>query len=251
MENNENFVEQTENVEQTTEETPVKKYTQEEVDAMMGRRSARIEKKVRREYEQRYGDLEEILKAGMEVSSVAEAREGLRSFYAQNGKPVPSKPTYSEKDIEVLARAEADDIISGGYEEVVEEVERLAAIGADNLSARDRAYFRRLAQYRQDTERRNELAGLGVTDEVYNSKGFQDFLGKFNSTTPIAEIYGYYTKQQPKKEIKQMGSIKNTSAADTGVKDFYSFEEAQKFTVKDFDENPALYEAVKKSMLKW
>ena len=37
---------------------------------------------------------------------------------------------YKTKDIEVLAKAEAEDIIRGGYEEVVEEVDRLANIGA-------------------------------------------------------------------------------------------------------------------------
>ena len=51
MENNENFVEQTENVEQTTEQTQpeVKTYTQEEVDAIVGKRLARQEARIRKE----------------------------------------------------------------------------------------------------------------------------------------------------------------------------------------------------------
>ena len=47
-----------------------------------------------------------------------------------------------------------------------------------------------------------------------------------------------------------MGSIKQTTV-DKGVKDFYSREEAMKFTVEDFNKNPALFEAVEKSMRKW
>ena len=53
------------------------------------------------------------------------------------------------------------------------------------------------------------------------------------------------------KEIKTMGSMKNATSEDGTVKDFYSYEEATKFTKKDFDKNPALYEAVRKSMTKW
>ena len=60
-----------------------------------------------------------------------------------------------------------------------------------------------------------------------------------------------YQKMQPKKEIKPMGSMKNTPSEDKGVKEFYSFEEAKTFTKADFDKNPALYEAVKKSMTQW
>jgi hypothetical protein len=32
-----------------------------------------------------------------------------------------------------------------------------------------------------------------------------------------------------------MGSMKNTDSGDSGVKDFYTPEEARKFTKKDFD----------------
>ena len=49
----------------------------------------------------------------------------------------------------------------------------------------------------------------------------------------------------------KMGSMKNNTADNNAVKDFYSYEEASKFTKKDFDKNPALHEAVKKSMPKW
>ena len=56
---------------------------------------------------------------------------------------------------------------------------------------------------------------------------------------------------QPKKEVRTMGSLKNNTTNDTGVKDFYTRDEALKFTKKDFDNNPELFKAVEKSMLKW
>ena len=255
MNENENLVTEqvTENVEQTTEETP-KTYTEAEfnakLDEVLGKKLARREAKLRKEYDRKYGNLEEVLRAGTGKESVEEITDTFTKFYEGKGIEMPKKPLYSDRDIDVLARAEADEIISAGYDEVVEEVDRLAELGAENMSAREKAYFKVLAEHRQNTERQNELAKIGVTDDVYNSREFQDFAGKFSPKTSVSEIYAIYSKTQPKKEIKPMGSMKNQTV-DTGVKDFYSYEEAKKFTKADFDKNPALYKAVCDSMTKW
>jgi hypothetical protein len=127
----------------------------------------------------------------------------------------------------------------------------LAALGADRMSARDKAVFKRLAEYRQATERSRELSSIGVTEDVYNSKEFKEFQSMFDPKTPIAKVYETYAKTQPKKDIKPMGSIKTTSSTDNGVKEYYSPEEARKFTKKDYDANPALFKAVCNSMPKW
>ena len=261
MNENENLVlDDTENVETvTTEENtgeeqveiPVKTYTQEEVDEIVGKRLARNTAKIRKEYTKKYGDLENVLKAGTGKDNIVELTDTFRSFYEQKGIHIPSEPTYSGRDIEVLAKAEADDIISAGFEEVVEEVDRLAELGIENMSAREKQVFKELAEYRQNAERSNELSKLGVTEDVYNSKEFKDFASKFGTNTTITEIYEIYNKMQPKKEVRTMGSLKNNTTNDTGVKDFYTRDEALKFTKKDFDNNPELFKAVEKSMLKW
>ena len=261
MNENENLVlDDTENVETvTTEETtgeeqveiPVKTYTQEEVDDIVGKRLARNTAKIRKEYTKKYGDLENVLKAGTGKDNLVELTDTFREFYTQKGIHIPSEPTYSGRDIEVLAKAEADDIINAGFEEVVEEVDRLAELGIENMSAREKQVFKELAEYRQNAERSNELSKLGVTEDVYNSKEFKDFASKFGTNTTITEIYEIYNKMQPKKEVRTMGSLKNNTTNDTGVKDFYTRDEALKFTKKDFDNNPELFKAVEKSMLKW
>lgn len=252
MNENETLVaeEVTENVEQTTEETP-KLYTQEEVNEMMGKRLARNEAKIRKQYDRKYGDLEEVLKAGTGKQSVEEVTDTLKQFYEKKGIQIPKKPSYSDKDVEILARAEADDIIRGGYEEVVEEVDRLTKLGLENMTAREKAVFKTLAEHRNRTETGRQLAELGVTEDVYDSKEFKDFANKFNPSTPIRDIYDIYAKTQPKKEFKTMGSMTNKTSADGTVKDFYTREEALRFTKKDFDKNPALFKAVEQSMLKW
>lgn len=252
MENMENLVteEVAENVEQTTEQTP-KTYTQEEVDAIVGKRVARNTAKITKQFERKYGGLTEVLKAGTGKESVEEMTDTFKQFYQKKGIQIPQEPTYSARDIELLARAEANDIIKSGFEEVVDEVDRLAEIGADNMTPREKAVFKVLAEHRQTTERGNELAKRGVTEDVYSSKEFAEFASQFNSSVPISQVYDIFEKTQPKKQHQTMGSMRNSDSGDTGVKDFYTPEEARRFTKKDFDKNPALFAAVEKSMLKW
>ena len=257
MENIENLVvdQITENVEQTTEETP-KTYTEAEfnakLDEVLGQKIARREAKIRKEYERKYSNLTDVLTAGTGKEDVEELTNTFRDFYQSKGINIPEKPTYSARDIEVLARAEADEIIRSGYEEVVEEVERLTELGAANMTQREKAYFKVLAEHRQNAERSMELSKIGVTDDEYRSKEFQEFAAKFNANTPIKDIYDIYSKTKPKKVVQTMGSMKNATPHDTNaVKDFYTPEEARRFTKKDFDKNPALFKAIENSMLKW
>ena len=251
MENNENFVteEVAENVEITTEETP-KTYTQEEVDAIVGKRIARNTAKITKQFERKYGRLEEVLKAGTGNESVEELTNTFTDFYEKKGIQLKKEPEYSARDIEVLAMAEAKDIINSGYEDVVDEVERLTEVGFANMTPREKAVFKVLAEHRQNAERKNELTKLGVTEDVYGSKEFTEFASKFNSNTPVKDIYDIYSKTLPKKEIKTMGSMKNTSK-DNAVKDFYTPDEARAFSRKYLDEHPEVVQAIESSMAKW
>ena len=252
MEMNENLVtEVAENTEQTAEQTPEKTYTQEEVNAIVGKRLARSEAKIRKEYDREYGDLLNTLEAGTGAKGVKELNDTFSQFYQSKGIKIEKKPKYSEKDIEVLARAEADEFIQAGFEDVVDEVDRLTKIGAANMTDREKALFKVLAEHRQTTEKSRELAKIGVTEELYNSKEFQDFASKFNANTPIADIYDIYNKTQPKKEFKTMGSMKNATSENNGVKDYYSYEEASRFTRKELEDNPELFKAIENSMAKW
>ena len=265
---NENLVlDGTENVEPTTEEMggqveqietpveePVKTYTQEEVDEIIGKRLARNTAKMRKEFErekQKYMELENVLKAGTGKEDVSEVTETFRGFYESKGIQIPKQSHYSERDIEVLAKAEAEDIINAGLDEVTEEVNRLADIGLENMTAREKKVFQTLAEHRKVAEQSKELSKLGVTEDVITSKEFKDFASKFNSNTSVVEIYELYNKMQPKKDIKPMGSMRTNTPPDTGVKEFYTRDEALQFTKKDFDNNPELFKAVERSMTKW
>ena len=256
MENIENLVTEqvAENVEQTTEESP-KTYTEAEfnakLDEVLGKKIANKTARIRKEYERKYGKLEEVLKAGTGAESVEEITDTFAKFYQNKGIQINTEPNYTDRDIEVLAKADANTVINSGYDDVVEEVDRLTELGFENMTDREKAYFKVLADHRQNTERHQELAKIGVTDDVYNSNEFQDFAKQFNATTPIAKIYEIYNKTLPKKDIKPMGSMTNKTSEDGTVKDFYTRDEALQFTKKDFDKNPALFKAVEAYMSKW
>ena len=218
---------------------------------MMGKRLARKEAKLRKEYDREYGQLVEVLKAGTGKESVEEMTDTFRDFYQQKGIDMPKKAEYSARDIEILAKVEADEIIGAGFEEVIEEADRLKDLGAENMTAKEKAVFIALTNHIKVTEESQSLSQIGVSEDVYKSKEFKDFASKFNSNTPIKDIYDIYSKTQPKKEFKTMGSMKNNTTDNSGVKDYYSFEEAQKFTKEDYDKNPELLKAVENSMSKW
>lgn len=253
-----NVTEEVVEEEETTTEglaEPEKKYTEEDFQRMVSeaveKRVSRREAKIRSEYEKKYGELEAVLRTGTGEEDIENITSSFRKFYEGKGIEMPTEPRYSDGDIRILARAEADDIINAGFDEVVEEVDRLSGIGVQNMSPREKALFENLARHRQTMERANELAKIGVTQDVYDSKEFKDFAGKFNADTSIREIYDLYNKMQPKKEKRTMGSMKSTAAEDKGVKDFYSYEEASKFTRDELRKNPELMKAIEKSMPKW
>ena len=257
-ENVELTTEQTAGVEETTEQTEVvetpKTYTEEElnarVDELLAKKIARKEARIRKEYDKKYGKLESVLKAGTGEEDLDKLTNTFTDFYTKKGIQIPTEPTYNENDMKVLANAEADSIIASGLDEVVEEVDRLAEIG-DDMSPRDRLVFIKLAEYRKSEQDKKELAKIGVGAKALEDKEFISFAEKLNPNMSIKDKYEMYSQFKPKPKVETMGSMKNTTNNDSGVKDFYTRDEALKFTKKDFDKNPALYKAVENSMLKW
>ena len=240
---------------QSTESEPEKVYTEEEFNARVneiaGKRAAREREKVRKEFESKYGEMEDVLKAGTGLDNIADITRAFRDSYEKKGINIPQRATYNAHETAILANAEADDIIASGLDEVKEELDRLTKIGVANMSERDKAVYGRLATHHNEQQQIKELAKIGVGKDVYESKEFREFAKDFDARTPITKVYEYYNKMKPQQEVQTMGSMKTQPATETGVKDFYSYEEAMKFTKADFDRSPELYAAVQRSMQKW
>ena len=280
MDNNENVVvETTENVDvQATEElvdgaavatenqngantemVEEKLYTQADIDRLVNakvdellpRKLERAKSKLQREYQERYGRTETVLNAGLGTTNIDDATKKLSDFYKAKGIVIPEEPTYSEADLKVLANAEANEIINSSYEDLVEEVDRLADKGIDRMTAREKLVFTKLAEERKRQESIKDLASIGVKPEALNDSEFVEFANKLNPSLSAKEKYEMYLKIKPKPKVETIGSMKGATSKDNGVKDFYTYEESLKFTKADFDRNPELYKAVEKSMQKW
>ncbi len=255
MENNEIPVpvEGTENTEQTVEKTPQKLYTEDELNAKLDegyrKKIGRREAKIRKEYKP-LEDLAEAMKLGTGKNTVPEVLEYVQNFYKDKGVDMPVAKQYSEKDVEILARSDADEIISAGTEEVLDELKRLTDLGVDRMSDRERAMFSHLAQHQKNAKKMQELADLGIPKEIYESEEFTSFASMFHSDVPMEKVYENYEKIRPKENIKPMGSVASTTPANN-VKDFYSQTEVKKFSREYLDKNPDVYQKVLESMRKW
>ena len=254
---NDESTEVEEPTEETTEES-TKTYSEEDfekevnsrVDELLSKKINRNNRKIRREYEEKYGKLENVLRAGTGEQDLEAITHKLEDFYKEEGINIPSTNNYSEYDLETLGSKDAEDIISLGYDDIKEEVDRLANKGLEKMTAREKVTFQKLAEVRKSLEAEKELAKIGVGKEILDDTDFKAFSNKLNPELSIKDKYEMYTQFKPKSEVKKMGSMKSTTKQ-PAVKDFYTREEALKFTREDFDKNPELFKAVEKSMTKW
>lgn len=261
---NEELVKETENVEEvTTEENPTETEGVEETiqpeenveepveemipksmaEEMVKKRLARQENKLRKEYAKKYGRLETVVNTGLGTENTDEAVEKLTEFYKSKGIVIPNEPQYSQRDLEVLASAEAEDIITEGYDAIVEEVDRMAQLGSE-MSDRDKLIFTKLANKRKEIEEVKELASIGVKLEDLDDD-FKAFNENLNPNLPLKKRYELYQEQKEKQKPKTIGSMKGIP--ESKVKDYYTPEEISKLTEEDLDD-PRVWEAVRRSM---
>ena len=275
MEDNENVVvETTENVEeQATEEfvegeevadeinsnevEDEKLYSQadfdrlvnEKVDELLPRKLERARSKIQKEYQEKLGRTETVLNAGLGTSSIEEATDRLADYYTKKGVIIPDQPRYSDHDLDLLANAEANEIISFGYNDLVEEVDRLAQKGIENMNQREKLVFKKLADERMKQESTRELAKIGIKPEALDDKEYQDFASKLNPNLSAKEKYEMYMNFKPKPKVETMGSMKSATKKEA-VKEYYTPDEVRKLSMKDLDD-PAVMAAVEKSMTLW
>ena len=249
----ENVEEQTteEIVEEQVESEPEeaeKKYTEEElnqrVDELIGKKLARKEKKIRKEYENKYGRLVDVLKAGTGEENIDDITNSFSDFYERKGIKI-NNTGLSEDDMARLGNDDAEDIIEDGYEAIKEETDRLASIGHENMNPREKAMFMRLAKERQTIEDQKELASIGIGLKEIESDEFKEYNRKLNPELSLKERYEMFLSSKPKKQIEKIGSMKSGTASK--IKDYYSPDEIERLTEDDLD-NPQVWEAVRKSM---
>jgi hypothetical protein len=274
---NEDVVDTTENVEeQTTEQvaegTEVategknpeeKTYTQADfdrmvnakVDELLPRKLERARAKIERENAKvmsQYKRMENVLKAGLQTKDTEETISRLIDFYSKQGVEIPQeKASYSDRDIRTLAEEDAKEVIDSGYDEIASEVERLSQINPSDMTLREKLSFDKLLAEKKRQESIKELNKIGVGIEELDSKEYRDFSEKLNPNLSEKDKYEMYLKFKPKKKVEPIGSMKTTDSSKEELKDFYTYEEASKFTRKQLHDNPKLLDIIQKSASQW
>ena len=245
-----------ETVEETKEEQPKGRFmTDEEIDNLVmkkvNRRMAKLEAQKEKELSV-YKDTENVLKSALGANNIDEANKKLREYYIAEGVKLPDvyKPGLTSREVEVLAKADAQDFIDDGYESMLNEANRLAAKEYKNLNERERIVFNTLAEKLTQEDNKRNLLKLGATEDILDDKDFIDFKNQFNSKTPIGDIYNLYLKTQDSKtKPVAMGSMKDT-VAQKETKDFYSPTDVKNLSDDDWNK-PGVWEKALASMKKW
>lgn len=246
-------IKEADSIKETEEEKPQGRYvTEDELNEIVDKRVARKMSKLDKELS-KYKDTDNVLKKALQVKDDEDVNEKLREYYENNGIEVPIRQYnygLSSREIEAIANLEANDIIEEGNDAMINEANRLASIGYQNLNEKERFVFNKLAETLTNEKNKTELKSLGAKEEILSNNEFKNFMQKFNSNVPIKEIYEMYMSNKPKPKVENPGSMKNRQEQNA-VKEFYTKEEARKFSIEDLNKNPKLVQAIEKSMLKW
>lgn len=205
----------------------------------------RLDKKDR-EYQRKmtkYLDTENVLRTTLGVKEGEDVNTKLREAYKADGIELPEayKPRLSSRDTERLGLGDAEDIIADGYDVMMEEAERLAKIGYQNLTEREKVTFTRLAEKLTEEKEKTALLKLGAKEELLKDDDFIKFKKQFKSDTPIEAIYSLYKNNQSKPQIDNPGSMRNDKRQEPKTR--FTSEEIAKMTDEELEEN---WEAIRK-----
>lgn len=234
-----------------------KTYTQEDIDRVVSQEKARLERKYRKEQESKLGqaqELENTIRVGLGLSSDDDVLSKVKDFYKEQGIDIPdAKTSVSNRDSEILGKADANEIIDTcDYEEIEARANELAVKQKQGkTSARESAEFFKLGEYLTTKLEEKELKANGVDIGILQDREFKKFASRFNRDAKISEVYELWEKlneKTPKKPVST-GSSKST-VPDNGVKDHYTSEEVDKLTDKELDD-PNIWKRVRESMKRW
>lgn len=251
---NQDTVQETEQSEDDIEkqiEERANKIAEEKMEARL------IRDRIKREREEnkklaKYQQLENVIKAGLGVDNLDEAISKTSEFYKEQGINIPEyHDSYNERDEKILAKADAQEIIDLGKEEMEAEANRIASIPANERSVREKTIFDTICKELISLRDVDELKSKGYKTDILQTKEFSDFRNQFNVNTSISKIYEMYNKVngQTVERPKSPGSAKSTTTVKQ-IKDYYSPEDVDKFTDEDWN-NPKIMKVVDKSRLQW
>ncbi len=233
-------------------EERAKQIAEETIESRLIRDRVKREREVEEKLS-KYHELENIMKVGLGAKDLDDVITKSSEYYKGQGMIMPvqqSKPSINERDAIILAKADAQDIIKCGEKEMEYEANRIAGIPQEKRTMREKVMFNELCKELVSRQNIKELKSKGYDVKVLESDDFKEFSKDINK--PITQVYEMYAKLNgiTKQAPKSPGSAKTTVTNDE-VKEFYTPEEARKFTEEDLERNPKLEQAIERSMLQW
>lgn len=227
---------------------------QEEFNMTMQKRLSRQKANLQREYDGKYSKVESLLSAGLRGKDLDENVKLLEEMYKEQGIDIPTQPQnhYSQREVEILANAEADSIIADGYDVIVDETERLLKKGYENMTERDKIIFKKLGEAKKSTEDLKEIRKLGLQDSFVNDEDFKNFIKEYElpDSMPFSKKYELYAKSnlKNKEPVKNPGSMRNT---DSKVeRDWFTSEEVDQLTKEQY-KDPNIMKKIERSFSHW
>lgn len=218
-----------------------------------------IRDRIKREREEaplraKYEQLENMMKTALGATDLDDVISKSKDFYTQQGISIPEvvdKPFLSERKKTLLAKDDAELIISLGKKEMEYEANRIAAIPEKERSFEDKTIFNELCKELVKMKEEDSLKEKGYNLEILKDNDFNNFRKQFNVSTPLTNVYEMYQKLNGTKPTQPPtpGSLK-TNTTNNEIKDYYTPEEVRKFTEEELD-NPKLWQAIELSMQKW
>ena len=254
-ENEETSKEESEEQQQEEQAQTYNDVNQRVINKVVARERTRAERE-----REPYEELAHVLRQGFGVdenTSISDLTDRAKSFYEENGQNIERYvPKENKHDSEILAKADARDIIEAGDSEIISEYERLK--GKDNLSYRESILFNELQSELAIKGAEIELSKNGKDKNILRDDNFKNFASRYRSYISILDIYDDYMKMTENKEVKEVkkeplpaGSMKSNNNEKNKIKSFYTPDEVDNFTQKELIENPKLLDAINKSMEKW
>lgn len=259
-ENDEQIQETTQEVESPTQED-IEKQIEEKANKLFEEKvEERLKRdRINREREQskeisKLKQLQNVIMTGLGVENLDEAISKSSEFYKNQGINIPEYKqnlSYSERDEQILAYADAKEIIECGMQEMEKEANRIASIPSNKRTTRENTIFNELCKELVNRKDIEKLKSKGYDTEMLKDKNFIDFRQQFTINTPVEKIVDIYKQVNNFKveKPKSPGSAKSTTTVKQ-IKDYYSPEDFDKLTDEELN-NPKIMEVVDKSRLQW
>nr|DAD98153.1 MAG TPA: hypothetical protein [Myoviridae sp. cthRr4] len=254
--NNADDVQNNNNTQEPKEE---KTYTQADIDKIVSQKTAKLERKYRKEEESRLSkskQLEDTLRAGLGLTDDDDVLSKVRDFYKEQGIDIPEINTENNRDAEILGKADANEIIDMYDDKDIEARANELAVKQKRgkTTARENAEFFRLGEYLTNKLEEKELKENGVDTSILQDKDFKDFANNFKTGTKISYVYKMWKKMNEKEDKTPTKPVSTGSSQstvpDNKEKEYYTPEEVDKLSSKDLD-NPTIWKRVRESMKRW